>query len=77
MSQKNKKKISRKLNRVIKENRHNKKEILASYKGYFLNCQSGSYLYKHNWYQEKKKGEKKYYETRNYNQRRKFILLFI
>ena len=58
ISQKNKKKISRKLNRVIKENRHNKKEILASYKGYFLNCQSGSYLYKHNWYQEKKKGEK-------------------
>lgn len=58
MSQKNKKKISRKLNRVIKENRHNKEEILASYKGYFLNCQSGSYLYKHSWYQEKKEGEK-------------------
>ena len=51
MSQKNKKKIVKKLNK--KQNNKKKYELVkASYKGYIINCQCNSFLYKHKWFKK-------------------------
>ena len=50
MSGQNKRKISRKLNRLKKRNSKHYEPVKASYKGYFMHCKSKGFLDKHKWY---------------------------
>ncbi len=49
-----KKRITKKLNRIVKENPKNKSSVLASYKGYLKHCSCKAYLHKHGWYQKER-----------------------
>ena len=50
MSGQNKRKISRKLNRLKKRNSKHYEPVKASCKGYFMHCKSKGFLDKNKWY---------------------------
>ncbi len=56
MNSKTKNKIRKKLNylRTHDVDKEYKRSAFASYKGYFLNCDSGAFLYRHGWYKKSK-----------------------
>ena len=50
MSPKTKKRITKNIKRVYKKKPQNKDNVLASYKGYLLNCECNSYLKKNHFH---------------------------
>ncbi len=50
MSPKTKKRITKNIKRVYKKKPQNKENVLASYKGYLLNCECNSYLKKNHFH---------------------------
>jgi len=58
MNKDTKKRIIRKLNKLEKKKPENYESVLASYKGYLMNCSSKGFMYKHKWFSKEKNNRK-------------------